>query len=71
MARRDNAAVTKAAFTKEVEPGLFVYSVDVDVDVPASTRRMIDAAVGHAEEAAVEIRQAIAARRNGDGSARG
>lgn len=61
MTRRDDAA-----FTKEVEPGLYVYSVDADL--PASTRRIIEDALDHSQEAAAEIHRVIAARRNGDGS---
>lgn len=58
-------------FTVEVEPGLFVYSLSGKL--PAASRKMVDKMVAEGDErsheAAREIREIIAAQRNGHSSA--
>jgi hypothetical protein len=56
MARRP-----KEAFTREIEPGVVVFSVDAQP--PAAARPLLDDLVSHARETAVAIRRAVAARR--------
>jgi hypothetical protein len=54
-------------FAREVEPGVFVYSLDHRL--PVATRKlvaeMVDAGAASTRQAAQAFRQAIAARRNG------
>ena len=56
MARR-----SKETFTREIEPGVVVFSVDPHP--PAAARPLLDDLVGHARETATAIRRAVAARR--------
>ena len=68
-----NGAKRKAAegiFAVEVEPGVFVYSLPPSHTLPAATRKMLDEMDARAAERIdrrwAEVRQRIAARRNGE-----
>ena len=62
MARRSEKAFrSKEAFTREIEPGVVVFSVDARP--PAAARPLLDDLVGHARETALAIRRVVAARR--------
>ena len=59
MARRSNRS--RETFTREIEPGVVVFSVDAQPS--AAARPLLDDLVGHARETAAAIRRAVAARR--------